>query len=108
TNQRMPEDEALGTERTESRCSGRRPAIDAKCCSAKPLHCRRQSIRLGLIECGYEKKGACIGIEIPEPRGEGSLEARGQRKCLESGRRVELEPACHDRELGQGQRVPCC
>jgi hypothetical protein len=97
----MPEAEALGSKPAESRRNGRRPAIGADCCSAKPLRCRPQSIRLGLVECRHEKKCACIRIEIPEPRGEGSLEPRRQRKRLESGRWFELEPACHDRELGQ-------
>jgi len=58
TNQRMPEDEAFGTERTESRRSGRRPAIDAKCCSAKPLGGCRESIQLRLIECRNEKSSS--------------------------------------------------
>jgi hypothetical protein len=108
TNQGMPEPEAIGSEGAESRCYGRRPAIRADCSTVEPLRGCRQSVRLGLIKCRDEQKCARIGIEISEPRGEGSLEACRQRKCLESGRRFELEAACRDRELGQGQRVPCC
>src|SRR6478736_7973418 len=104
----MPEAEALAREAAESRRNGCRPAIGADCCSAKPRRSCRQSTQLRLIECSNEKKCACIGIEIPEPRGEGSLEPCRQRKRLESGRRFELQPACHDRELGQRQRVPRC
>ncbi len=104
----MPEAEALGSEFAESRCYGRRPGIGAECSPAESLRGGRQLVRLGVIECRDKKERAGIGIEISEPRGEGSLEAGRQRKGLESGRRFELEPACNDRELSQGQRVPCC
>jgi len=98
----MPEAEAFGSKFAESGCYGCRPRIWADCSPVEPLRGCRQSVWLGFIECRDEKKRARIGIEISEPRGEGSLEARRQRKCLESGRRLELEADCRDRELGQG------
>src|SRR5258708_15479878 len=104
----MPEAEALGSEFAESRCYGRRPGIGAECSPAESLRGGRQLVRLGVIECRDKKERAGIGIEISEPRGEGSLEAGRQRKGLESGRRFELEAACNHRELPQGQRAPCC
>src|SRR5882672_4251403 len=98
----MPKPEALGSEGAESRCYGGCPGIRADCSAVEPLRGCRQSVWLGFIKCRDEKKRARIGIEISEPRGEGSLEARRQRKRLESRRRLELEGARSDRELAQG------
>jgi hypothetical protein len=98
----MPEPEALGRKFSESRCYGWRPGIRADCSAAEPLRSCRQSVRFGFIKCRYEQKRTRIGIEIAEPRSESSLEPRRQRKCLESGRGLELKTASRDWELGQG------